>query len=157
MFDKKKDDINDIGSVFRPTKGSSKVVIGEGVTIKGEITNAEDVQIDGIADILLKTDNITVGAKGDLRGTIEAQNADIWGKVDGDLKISNTLTVQELGSVSGKIEYVKLQIKLGGNIMGDLTRKVNDGTKKSASKENEDKSDDKRAKNINSLQDTLNK
>ena len=79
MFDKKKDSIigseSEINSVFRPTKGSSKVSIGEGVTIKGEITNADDVQIDGTADILLKTNNITVGSKGNLSGTIEASNA----------------------------------------------------------------------------------
>ena len=152
MFDKKKDSIigseNEINSVFRPAKGSSKVIIGEGVTIKGEITNADDVQIDGTADILLKTDNITVGAKGDLSGTIEAHNADIWGKVEGDLKISNTLTVQELGTVSGKIEYEKLQIKLGGNITGDLIRTEN-------SRKNETKKD--KEGSIESLQDSVNK
>ena len=74
-----------------------------------------------------------------MSGTIEAQNADIWGKVDGDLKISNTLTVQELSSVSGKIEYVKLQIKLGGNITGDLIR--NENSTKNIPKENKEKED----------------
>lgn len=126
MFDKKKDTaqelINEKNNVFRPTKGSSKVVIGEGVNIKGEITNAEEVQIDGIADIVLKTENINVGSKGILNGSIEAKNADIWGKVDGDLKVSSTLTIQELGHVSGKIEYSQLQVKLGGNITGELIK-----------------------------------
>ena len=126
MFDKKKDTnqeiTNEKNDVYRPTKGSSKVVIGEGVNIKGEINNAEEVQIDGTADILLKTENINVGPKGVLNGSIEANNADIWGKVDGDLKISNTLTVQELGHVTGKIEYSQLQIKLGGNITGELIK-----------------------------------
>ena len=126
MFDKKKDLPNettgDKGNVYRPAQGSSKVVIGEGVNIKGEITNAVEVQIDGTADIVLKTENINVGSKGILNGSIEAKNADIWGKFDGDLKISNTLTVQELGHVSGKIEYSQLQIKLGGNITGELVK-----------------------------------
>ena len=126
MFDKKKDIAqvvtDDKNNVHRPTKGSSKVIIGEGVNIKGEITNAEEVQIDGTADIVIKTENINVGAKGKLNGSIEAKNADIWGKVDGDLKISNTLTIQELGHVSGKIEYSQLQIKLGGNITGELIK-----------------------------------
>ena len=142
MFDKKKDlsagSVNDMNTVFRPAKGSSKVVIGEGVNIKGEITNADDVQIDGTADITLKTSNLTVGAKGILSGTIEASNADIWGKVEGDLKISNTLTVQELGAVSGKIEYENLQIKLGGNITGDLIK--SDNSKNKTMKENKDES-----------------
>ena len=152
MFDKKKDSMigfeNETNSVFRPAKGNAKVVIGEGVTLKGEITNADDVQIDGIADISLKTDNITVGAKGHLSGTIKASNIDVWGKVEGDLTISNTLTVQELGSVSGKIEYEKLQIKLGGNISGDLIKIEN--SKKITAKENKDE-------NIKSLQDSVNK
>ena len=97
---------------------------------------------------MLKTDNLTVGSQGNLSGTIEANNADIWGKVDGDLKITNTLTVQELGTVSGKIEYVKLQIKLGGNITGDLIR--NEKSKKNVLKENKEE-------NVNSLQDSVNK
>ena len=126
MFDKKKDIAqvltDDKNNVHRPTKGSSKVIIGEGVNIKGEITNAEEVQIDGTADIVIKTENINVGSKGKLNGSVEAKNADIWGKVDGDLKISNTLTIQELGHVSGKIEYSQLQIKLGGYITGELIK-----------------------------------
>ena len=148
MFDKKRDltqeVINEKNNVYRPAKGSSKVVIGEGVNIKGEITNAEEVQIDGTADIFLKTENINVGPKGILNGSLEAKNADIWGKVDGDLKISNTLTVQELGHVSGKIEYSQLQIKLGGNISGELTR-IDKKTNKSVITENGDKNIEREA------------
>ena len=156
MFDKKKDltqaVLNEKNDVFRPAKGSSKVVIGEGVTIKGEITNAEEVQIDGMADILLKTENINVGSKGILNGTIEAVNADIWGKVDGDLKISNTLTIQELGNVSGKIEYSQLQIKLGGNITGELIR-----NEKKINKSNIAEDKNKENETPESLQDVIGK
>ena len=143
MFDKKKntsfDVTNEKNDVYRPSKGSSKVIIGEGVNVKGEIINAEEVQIDGIVDIVLKTENINVGPKGILNGSIEAKNADIWGKVDGDLKISNTLTVQELGHVSGKIEYSQLQIKLGGSVTGELVKtdkKINKSIDSEESKKN---------------------
>ena len=37
MFDKKDDNSNSTTDVFRPAKGSAKVVIGHGVTINGEI------------------------------------------------------------------------------------------------------------------------
>ena len=128
MFEKKdtaRDGKKEDGlSVFRAPKGSSKVVIGDGVTMKGEITNAHEVQIDGIADLVLKTENLTVGTNGNLKGSIETENADIWGKIDGDIKVSNTLTIQELGAASGKIEYAKLQIKLGGDISGELAKKA---------------------------------
>lgn len=128
MFDKKnsrdesfkKEDSLD---VFRAPKGSSKVIIGDGVTFKGEVFNAHEVQVDGIADIILKTENLTVGSNGNLKGSIETENADIWGKIEGDIKVTNTLTVQELGAASGKIEYAKMQIKLGGDVSGELSKK----------------------------------
>ena len=125
MFNKDDNSKNlkdDLG-VFRPAKGSAKVIIGHGVKIKGEITNADEIQIEGSADVTINTSNLIVGSQGDLKGNIESGNADIWGKIDGDIKVSNTLTIQELGAASGKIEYAKLQIKLGGDIYGELSKK----------------------------------
>ena len=120
MFDKKEDNTSSAPDVFRPAKGSAKVVIGQGVVINGEIKKADEVQIDGEADVTMKTDNLVVGATGDCKGDIETHNADIWGAFDGDIKASGTLTIQEQGKVSGKIEYQNLQIKLGGQISGDI-------------------------------------
>tara|TARA_B100001123_G_C14365486_1_gene652710 strand:- start:27 stop:491 length:465 start_codon:yes stop_codon:yes gene_type:complete len=131
MFEKKSknersstDDLD----VFRPAKGTRRVVIGEGVKFKGEITDADEVQVDGSADLILDTDNMIVGSTGSLKGTIKTDNADIWGQVDGDVKTSGTLTIQEQGVVTGSIEYQNLQIKLGGKISGDI--KVSDKIKK---------------------------
>ena len=120
MFEKKEDNTNPSNDVFRPAKGSAKVIIGNGVTINGEIKKADEVQIDGEADVTMKTDNLVVGATGNCKGDIETHNADIWGAFDGDIKASGTLTIQEQGKVSGKIEYQNLQIKLGGQISGDI-------------------------------------
>ena len=120
MFEKKEDNTNSTADVFRSAKGSAKVVIGHGVTINGEIKKADEVQIDGEADVTMKTDNIVIGVTGDCKGDIETHNADIWGKFDGDIKASGTLTIQEQGKASGKIEYQNLQIKLGGQVSGDI-------------------------------------
>ena len=125
MFEKKsqKDESkitdNSLG-VFRPTKGSAKVMIGNGVKLKGEITDADEAQIDGSADVIINTDNLVVGGTGDLKGTIPTHNADVWGHMDGAVKVTGTLTIQEQGSVSGNIEYQNLQIKLGGKIKGEI-------------------------------------
>ena len=124
MFEKKKDNsLNEdkgVSDVFRPAKGSAKVVIGNGVLITGEIKKADEVQIDGEADVTMKTDNVLIGNTGKCKGNIETHNADIWGSFDGDLKASGTLTIQEEGVVTGSIEYQKMQIKLGGKLSGDI-------------------------------------
>ena len=122
MFEKKEHNSSSTANVFRPTKGSAKVVIGNGVSINGEIKKADEVQIDGEADVTMKTDNLVIGVTGECKGDIETHNADIWGNFDGDIKASGTLTIQEEGKVSGKIEYQNLQIKLGGQISGDIKR-----------------------------------
>ena len=126
MFDKKKDNTfsheNKSNDVFRPAKGTAKVVIGNGVSITGEIKKADEVQIDGNADVIMKTDNVVIGNTGKCKGNIETHNADIWGTFDGDLKASGTLTIQEAGVVTGTIEYQKMQIKLGGDISGDIKK-----------------------------------
>ena len=124
MFDKKKENTTleekSTNDVFRPAKGDAKVVIGNGVTITGEIKKADEVQIDGEADVTMKTDNIVIGLTGKCKGNIETHNADIWGSFDGDLKASGTLTIQEEGVATGTIEYQKMQIKLGGKLSGDI-------------------------------------
>ncbi len=123
MFDKKKENSSLEGKsndVFRPAKGMAKVVIGDGVSITGEIKKADEVQIDGEADVTMKTDNVVIGNTGRCKGNIETHNADIWGVFDGDLKASGTLTIQEEGKATGTIEYQSMQIKLGGKLSGDI-------------------------------------
>ncbi len=124
MFEKKKDDTltrdNRITDVFRPAKGDAKVVIGNGVSITGEIKKADEVQIDGEADVTMKTDNVVIGLTGICKGNIETHNADVWGSFDGDLKASGTLTIQAEGNATGSIEYQNMQIKLGGKLSGDI-------------------------------------
>ena len=125
MFEKKSTNdesykTDDSLNVSKPSKGSATVIIGNGVKMIGEITDADNVQIDGNADVTMNTDNLMIGGTGDLKGTITSHNADVWGKLDGEVKVGGTLTIQEQGSVSGSIEYENLQIKLGGKIKGDV-------------------------------------
>ena len=154
MFEKKStnDESNktdDSLNVLRPSKGSAKVVIGNGVKLKGEITDADEVQIDGHADVTINTDNLVVGSTGNLKGTITSNNIDVWGKLKGKINVIGTLTVQELGTVSGNIEYQNMQIKLGGKIRGKI--KISDKIKKFSAY----KKDDKKAEETLSLQDVL--
>mgnify|MGYP003950735569 CR=1 FL=1 len=142
MFDKKKDNTlsgSSAPDVFRPAKGTAKVVIGNGVIISGEIKKADEVQIDGEADVTMKTDNLVIGVSGDCKGTIETHNADIWGVFDGDIKASGTLTIQEQGKATGSIEYQNMQIKLGGQLSGEIKKSDKIQPIKKENKQDEDR------------------
>ena len=99
---------------------SAKVFIGTGVNIKGEIISANEVQIDGDADVNMETENLMVGQSGNLKGDVKTKNADVWGEFDGNLEVTNTLTIQEKGAVKGVTKYSALQIKLGGKLQGEV-------------------------------------
>ena len=109
-----------IYDVLDKTKGSANVVIGNGVIIKGEILQADTVQIDGTADVTMTTENLMIGVNGHLKGDLTSHHVEVWGKLDGNIKVTGTLTVQEAGMVSGNLEYENLQVKLGGQITGDV-------------------------------------
>ena len=109
-----------IYDVLEKTKGSANVVIGNGVIIKGEILQADTVQIDGTADVTMTTENLMIGVNGHLKGDLTSHHVEVWGKLDGNIKVTGTLTVQEAGIVSGNLEYENLQVKLGGQITGDV-------------------------------------
>ena len=145
MFEKKStnDELyktDDSLNVYKSSKRSAKVIIGNGVKFIGEITEADNVQIDGNADVTMNTDNLVVGSTGNLKGTITSNNIDVWGKLRGKINAIGTLTVQALGTVSGSIEYQNMQIELGGKIRGKI--KVSDKIKKFSAYNKDDKKDD---------------
>ena len=150
MFEKKSTNdesykTDDSLNVSKPSKGSAKVIIGNGVKMIGEITDADNVQIDGNADVTMNTDNLVVGSTGNLKGTITSNNIDVSGKLKGKITAIGTLTVQELGTVSGSIEYQNMNIKLGGKIRGKI--KFSDKIKEFSTY----KKDDKKALKIPNL------
>ena len=122
MFSKDQSNDNDSKTydVLEKTKGAANVVIGNGVIIKGEILEADTVQIDGTADVTMTTENLMIGVNGHLKGELTSHHVEVWGKLDGNIKVTGTLTVQEAGIVSGNVEYENLQVKLGGKITGDI-------------------------------------
>ena len=121
MFSKdQSNESSKIYDVLEKTKGAANVVIGNGVIIKGEILQADTVQIDGTADVTMTTENLMIGVNGHLKGDLTSHHVEVWGKLDGNIKVTGTLTVQEAGMVSGNLEYENLQVKLGGQITGDV-------------------------------------
>ena len=103
-----------------PKGNATGLVVGSSVVLKGEISNAKEVSIDGVADVQLTAEKILIGKTGKVTGNITAQSAEVMGSLSGDVTVSNTLTIHSEGSISGKVAYKMLDIKLGGQIKGDI-------------------------------------
>ena len=101
-------------------KESARCYLGNGVKFKGEIIDADEVIVEGDVNVKMDANKLTIESTGKLKGRISANTVEVKGIIKGTLKVSDTLTVLDLGNVSGKIEYNSLEIKPGGHISGDI-------------------------------------
>lgn len=97
-------------------------VIGEGTRILGHISSNGDLRIDGtIEGDVLTSGKCVLGATGSVKGNIDAKNADVSGRVDGDIKIKELLLVKSTGKVNGDIKTAKIVVENGGEFNGACT------------------------------------
>lgn len=96
------------------TKVMDRNVIAKNTVIVGEIKSDGDFRIDGTLEGTLTTKGrVIIGADGFIKGNVEAGNADIEGKISGQLLVSNTLTIKSTATISGEVVIGKLSVEPG--------------------------------------------
>lgn len=90
-----------------------------GASIKGDFSSHTDIRIDGNVDGVLHSEGrIVVGETAQLAGKILCKNLDLWGKVDGDLYVQDTLSLKSSAVVNGNIFVSKIQMEMGAKLNG---------------------------------------
>ena len=96
------------------------LLVGEGVTINGEVSLPGAVFIDGVVNGQIKANEVFVGITGEVNGTVSASKADIRGAVGDSIEIHEHITVRASARVQGSVTYRSLEIERGGVIEGQL-------------------------------------
>jgi cytoskeletal protein CcmA (bactofilin family) len=87
-------------------------LISTGTTLKGDITSNSDLRIDGtIIGNIRGNAKIIIGTSGVVEGDIEGNQADVTGKVTGNLKIKDLLQLRGECNITGNVSAGKLQIE----------------------------------------------
>lgn len=106
MFNKEKNGTSD------RTNGNSATLISAGTTLNGDITSDNDLRIDGtIRGNVYSTAKIIIGSTGFVEGNIDGLQADITGKVQGNITVKELLQLKGQCNVQGNIIAEKLQIE----------------------------------------------
>jgi len=101
---------------------ANRLYIGEGVTIKGEISVPDTLVVCGVLEGDVTVGNLVVGETGAIKGRITvAENAEISGKVFEKLDVKCLLILRSTGRVDGNISYGLLQIEQGASIACGLS------------------------------------
>ena len=106
-------------------------LIGAGTTVKGDINSNSDLRIDGtIIGNVNSTAKIVIGASGNVEGDISGNQADIVGKVSGNIKTKDLLQLRGDCVVNGNVHAGKLQIEPTAVFNGQCHMgKMDDGKK----------------------------
>ena len=94
--------------------------ISAGTVIKGEILSPNDIRIDGTFEGRVQSKGrVVVGESAVIKGDIVCENVDLWGKVDGNLFVKNTLSLKEGCVVDGNLHIRRLSVELGSTFNGN--------------------------------------
>jgi cytoskeletal protein CcmA (bactofilin family) len=104
--------------------GSS--VIGPRLVFRGKLTAEEDLLIQGRVEgsIHHSGTNLTIGAQGEVKADIVARKVVIQGAVQGDVRASDSITVEASARVQGNLFAARVAIKEGAQFKGAIDMDV---------------------------------
>ena len=101
-------------------------IISNRTTIKGDVISDGDLRIDGIVEGSLSIKGkLVIGISGKIVGSINCQNADISGKVEGNIIVKELLLLQNNSAINGDITIGKLSIEPGASFTGKCSMTTN--------------------------------
>jgi len=101
------------------TSGNGTTLISTGTTLKGDISSNSDLRIDGtIIGNITSSAKIVIGANGVIEGDINGNQADIVGKVSGNIRTKELLQLRGESIVTGNLYAGKLQVEPSATFNG---------------------------------------
>lgn len=98
--------------------------IVEGTTLKGDLVSGADFRLDGhlLGNFNCKG-KIVIGPAGSVLGDIICKNADIEGKFDGKIQVTEILNVKSKAVIRGEVVCGKLSVEPGAEFSASCVMK----------------------------------
>lgn len=98
--------------------------IEKNTKIKGDIVSEADFRIDGKLDGNVKTSGkVVIGKGGYINGKVECVNADIEGNFNGELLVTDLLSLKSSAVIEGTVSVTKLAVEPGATFNASCTMK----------------------------------
>jgi len=108
---------NPVKTVTAPLE---QATIGRSVIIKGDISGAEPLFVDGQVEgtITLIDHRVTIGRNGNVTANINAKEVVIMGKVSGNIECSDRLDIRGEGTLIGDVVTQRISVEDGAVMTG---------------------------------------
>src|SRR5271157_681661 len=96
--------------------------IGRTLVIKGEVTGAESLFIDGRVEgtISFPDNRVTIGRNGNVAANITAKEIVIMGKVQGNVECADRLDIRSEGLLTGDVVTHRISVEEGAILKGGV-------------------------------------
>ena len=99
-----------------------QATIGKSLVVKGEVSGAESLYIDGKVEgsINLPGNRVTVGRNGQVAATILAREIVVLGKIRGNCQATDRVDIRAEGSLTGDVIAARISIEDGAFFKGGI-------------------------------------
>ena len=107
----------------RESAKAQTTVIGSGAVVKGDITGAGSVLIEGTVEgaIRLELDRVTIGKSGKVDANISAREVVVIGAVRGNVIASESVYIRMEGSLTGDVSTKRINLEDGAFFKGNIS------------------------------------
>ena len=113
---------NQTAGMSTHTGEDRRLVIGQGITMSGEIEACDYLLVEGTLEAALKGAKVLeIAETGTFYGGVEIEEATVAGRFEGDLNVHGRLTIKSGGSVTGTVSYKELAIEAGAILDGKVS------------------------------------
>ena len=93
--------------------------IAQDTKIKGNIESNGDIRLDGQLEGNLDCKGrVVVGPEAKVKGTIICKNAEIMGEIEGEIIVSDLLSLKSTANIAGDLTMGKLSVEPGAKFVG---------------------------------------
>ncbi len=103
-------------------QNNSETRIGKGATLTGDIETHGNIRLDGRVNGNIRCKaRVVFGEGAKLKGNLMAQNAEVFGEVEGKVEVTDILTLKQTAVIKGDIVCNKFVVETGATFNGKIS------------------------------------
>ena len=104
----------------QPATTDRMLVVGQGINVSGEIKSCDCLVVEGKVQADVTCNELRIAPGGLFVGTAAVANAEVIGRFEGELRVTEHIVIRATGSVAATLRCRQIEIERGGQISGDI-------------------------------------
>ncbi len=102
------------------TTTRSTSTIGADLIIKGRINRCRSLDVHGYIEGGIDAEELRIHPGGRVFGTVRADRVEVYGHLQGDVRVKTLISIGSTGTVNGNVRYGQLALAPGGELSADV-------------------------------------